>query len=190
MKCWETLLPHVVRHPLMRLDLMPLLKAYQQQYPGAMYSGCGGGYLIVVSATNRCPARSKSTFASLKMSSPKKVIVVRRIRRRPSSRDLRFLEEAAKLGELTVLLWPDDALEKLTGKAPKFPLAERIYFLNAVRYVSHVIEADGAGAASTDCRKICTRTSGRTSKRTANPAREKFCREQQNRAIAFLRRTN
>jgi hypothetical protein len=48
MKCWETLLPHVVRHPLLRLDLMPLLKAYQRQYAGAMYSGCGGGYLIVV----------------------------------------------------------------------------------------------------------------------------------------------
>jgi hypothetical protein len=49
MKCWETLLPRVVRHPLLRLDLMPLLKAYQKQYCGAMYSGCGGGYLIVVS---------------------------------------------------------------------------------------------------------------------------------------------
>jgi hypothetical protein len=49
MQCWETLLPHVVRHPLLRLDLMPLLKAYQQQYLGAMYSGCGGGYLIIVS---------------------------------------------------------------------------------------------------------------------------------------------
>jgi hypothetical protein len=49
MKCWETLLPHTVRHPLLRLELLPLLKAYQRQYPGAMYSGCGGGYLIVVS---------------------------------------------------------------------------------------------------------------------------------------------
>jgi hypothetical protein len=49
MKCWETLLPHVVRHPLLRLDLRPLLKAYQQQYLGAMYSGCGGGYLMVAS---------------------------------------------------------------------------------------------------------------------------------------------
>lgn len=49
MKCWETLLPHIVRHPLIRLDLMALLKAYQKQYLGAMYSGCGGGYLIVVS---------------------------------------------------------------------------------------------------------------------------------------------
>jgi hypothetical protein len=49
MKCWETLLPHVVRHPTLRVDLMPILKAYQRQYLGAMYSGCGGGYLIVVS---------------------------------------------------------------------------------------------------------------------------------------------
>lgn len=49
MKCWENLLPHVVRHPLLRVDLMKILRAYQQQYPGAMYSGCGGGYLIVVS---------------------------------------------------------------------------------------------------------------------------------------------
>ena len=49
MKCWETLLPQVVRHPLLRVELMPILKAYQQQYLGAMYSGCGGGYLIVVS---------------------------------------------------------------------------------------------------------------------------------------------
>lgn len=49
MKCWETLLPHVVRHPKLRVELMPILKAYQAQYPGAMYSGCGGGYLIVAS---------------------------------------------------------------------------------------------------------------------------------------------
>jgi len=57
------------------------------------------------------------------------------------SRDLRLLEEAAKLGELTVLLWPDATLQKLTGMAPKFPLTERLYFLNAVRYVSRVVEA-------------------------------------------------
>jgi hypothetical protein len=49
MKCWETLLPHVVAHPSLRVELLPILRAYQKQYPGAMYSGCGGGYLIVVS---------------------------------------------------------------------------------------------------------------------------------------------
>lgn len=59
------------------------------------------------------------------------------------SRHLRFLEEAAKLGELTVLLWPDEALQKFTGQPPKFPLAERLYFLNAIRYVSRVIPVSG-----------------------------------------------
>jgi hypothetical protein len=49
MKCWEKLLPQTVRHPLLKIDLMSLLKAYQWRYPGAMYSGCGGGYLIVAS---------------------------------------------------------------------------------------------------------------------------------------------
>jgi hypothetical protein len=49
MKCWETLLPHVVRHRTIATDLVGLLQAYQAQYLGAMYSGCGGGYLFVAS---------------------------------------------------------------------------------------------------------------------------------------------
>jgi hypothetical protein len=49
MTCWERLLPHTVRHPTLTVDLVALLRAYQAQYPGAMYSGCGGGYLLVVS---------------------------------------------------------------------------------------------------------------------------------------------
>ncbi|HUA69289.1 MAG TPA: adenylyltransferase/cytidyltransferase family protein [Candidatus Saccharimonadales bacterium] len=60
------------------------------------------------------------------------------------SRDLRFLEEAAKLGEVTVLLWPDETLRRTAGQAPKFPLAERCYLLNAVRYVGKVILAESA----------------------------------------------
>jgi cytidyltransferase-like protein len=58
------------------------------------------------------------------------------------SRDLRFLEEAAKLGELTVLLWADGAIQRQTGKPPKFPPAERRYFLNSIRHVSRVIQLD------------------------------------------------
>ena len=71
-----------------------------------------------------------------------KQVVVSRAFDDIKSRELRFLEEAAKLGGLTVLLWPDATLEKINGKAPKFPLAERSYFLNAVRYVAKVVEAD------------------------------------------------
>jgi len=52
------------------------------------------------------------------------------------SRHARFLEEAAKLGEVTALLWSDDAIRLHTGKEPKFPLAERLYFVQAIRYVS------------------------------------------------------
>jgi hypothetical protein len=49
MKCWATLLPQTVRHRAITTDLTGLLRAYQGEYPGAMYSGCGGGYLFVVS---------------------------------------------------------------------------------------------------------------------------------------------
>jgi hypothetical protein len=49
MRCWETILPHTVRHPSLTVDLRGLLDYYQSRYPGAMYSGCGGGYLFVVS---------------------------------------------------------------------------------------------------------------------------------------------
>jgi hypothetical protein len=49
MLCWEKLLPCVVRHPLIKLDLKRILQAYQRKFSGAMFSGCGGGYLIVAS---------------------------------------------------------------------------------------------------------------------------------------------
>jgi hypothetical protein len=49
MVCWEKILPRTVKHPALRVDLKAILRAYQRNYPGAMYSGCGGGYLFVVS---------------------------------------------------------------------------------------------------------------------------------------------
>lgn len=49
MKCWETLMPHIVRHPSIKVDLAGILAYYQARYPGAMYSGCGGGYLFIAS---------------------------------------------------------------------------------------------------------------------------------------------
>ncbi len=47
MRCWEHLLPHTVAHPTIEIDLVGLLRVYQQASAGAMYSGCGGGYLLV-----------------------------------------------------------------------------------------------------------------------------------------------
>ena len=91
------------------------------------------------------------------------------------SQHLRFLEETSKLGELTVLLWPDAALHKLTGAAPKFPFPERRYFLDAVRYVSRVIAADPTlpfDELPGDCREsVWADMEG-----SATPGREAFAR--------------
>ena len=92
------------------------------------------------------------------------------------SHDLRFLEEAAKLGELIVLLWPDSVLERMAGKAPKFPFAERNYFLNAVRYVSKVIEADAAADFNSLPKNLCADVWADIEAIT-NSAREQFARQ-------------
>jgi len=49
MRCWQAILPCTVKHPSITVDLMGILNHYQSRYVGAMYSGCGGGYLYVVS---------------------------------------------------------------------------------------------------------------------------------------------
>jgi hypothetical protein len=49
MRCWGAILPYTVRHPSITVDLIGILEYYQGRYDGAMYSGCGGGYLFVVS---------------------------------------------------------------------------------------------------------------------------------------------
>jgi len=90
-----------------------------------------------------------------------------------SSIDVRFLEEAAKFGEVTVLLWPDAVLENQTGQQLKFPLPERLYFLNAIRYVKKV-KSD----ASTDSLPENFHTHiWLDCKKTTNPIREKFARD-------------
>ncbi|MGA2058957.1 MAG: adenylyltransferase/cytidyltransferase family protein [Thermoguttaceae bacterium] len=54
------------------------------------------------------------------------------------STQVRFLQEAARIGPVHVLLWSDEVVRRLQGKAPKFPQAERIYFLESLRYVCGV----------------------------------------------------
>jgi cytidyltransferase-like protein len=59
--------------------------------------------------------------------------------------DVRFLEEAAKLGHVHVWLLPDEAVKLATGRPPKFPLEERTYFVQAIRFV-HRVEIRGTGS--------------------------------------------
>jgi cytidyltransferase-like protein len=58
------------------------------------------------------------------------------------SRDVRFLEEAARLGSVHVYLWSDQAVKRITGETSGFPEAERKYFVEAVRFVDKVWVVD------------------------------------------------
>jgi cytidyltransferase-like protein len=57
------------------------------------------------------------------------------------SKQLRFLQEAARIGPLTLVLWPDEAIERLRGMAPMMSLAERRYYFEACKFVGKVVEA-------------------------------------------------
>ncbi|MEN4042537.1 MAG: adenylyltransferase/cytidyltransferase family protein [Anaerolineaceae bacterium] len=59
------------------------------------------------------------------------------------SRQVRFLEEASRCGPVTVLLWSDETTAALHGSLPKFPLQERRYLVDALRFV-HRVEITGA----------------------------------------------
>jgi cytidyltransferase-like protein len=54
------------------------------------------------------------------------------------SQQVRFLEEAAKLGGVHVLLWSDETMRAVEGRPPKFPQEERLYLLWTNRYVKDV----------------------------------------------------
>jgi cytidyltransferase-like protein len=54
------------------------------------------------------------------------------------SRQVRLLEEASKLGSVHVLLWSDEVARTVDGTPPRFPQDERLYILQALRYVAQV----------------------------------------------------
>ena len=51
---------------------------------------------------------------------------------------IRFLQEASKLGEVYVLLFSDQLSLAVNGKYPDFPENERHYYLESIRYVSRL----------------------------------------------------
>jgi len=54
------------------------------------------------------------------------------------SSHIRLLEEASKLGSLHVLLWTDELARSVNKQAPKLPQEERLYLMQAMRYVHNV----------------------------------------------------
>ena len=92
------------------------------------------------------------------------------------SRHMRFLQVAAKLGHVHVLLWTDEVMQAFDGKPPKFPQAERLYFVEAIRYVDHVtlvggpVERDALPAEHTTGLSTWV-----VDQASDNPAKKAFC---------------
>lgn len=59
------------------------------------------------------------------------------------SSHIRFLEEASKRGSLHVLVWTDETIFRMDRRLPKFPQDERMYILNAIRYVQQARLVEG-----------------------------------------------
>ena len=62
------------------------------------------------------------------------------------SKQVRLLEEAAKLGSVHVALWSDEAVQAQGGRAPRFPERERLYLLQSLRFVDRVTLVKGLSA--------------------------------------------
>ena len=56
-----------------------------------------------------------------------------------------FFKTAAQFGKLFVAVGADENVRLLKGKAPYYSQEERVYMVNAVRYVEHAFIATGAG---------------------------------------------
>ncbi|MCX6069173.1 MAG: adenylyltransferase/cytidyltransferase family protein [Chloroflexi bacterium] len=96
------------------------------------------------------------------------------------SRHIRFLEEAAKLGVLCVRLWSDATAERLEGHAPQFPLDERLYLMNAIRYVStvEICPDEAVEADSLPCLSGLQPEVWVVDEAADNPAKWAFCQSQ------------
>jgi cytidyltransferase-like protein len=94
------------------------------------------------------------------------------------SRHVRFLQEAAKMGRLHVLLWSDKVARALDGAAPEFSQAERKYLVGAIRYVDRVTLIDDLVARDTlPLQDAAGAACWAVDEASASPAKESFCRE-------------
>lgn len=73
------------------------------------------------------------------------------------SRKIRFIHQASKFGKLHIVLFDDALMEKNASSPGKFPLAERRYFVENIRYVANVYPISSIDqleniVAITDCK--------------------------------------
>ena len=98
------------------------------------------------------------------------------------SNHIRFLQEASKLGSVHVLLFSDKVCQTINGKNPKFPENERRYYLESIRYVSHLtmihtaIGEDKIPQIDALKKDVQVPPVWALQEKTANSSKEEFCR--------------
>jgi cytidyltransferase-like protein len=92
------------------------------------------------------------------------------------ARHMRFLQEAARLGSVHVLLSSDSAAEQLDGKPTKFPQEEREYFVGAIRYVDRLTIVDTASPDALPEEYLDPSALWVVDQASDSPAKQAFCK--------------
>ncbi len=88
----------------------------------------------------------------------------------------RFFDEAAKLGKVYALLLTDTAVEKITGKPPKFPQDERLYLLESIRYIHKVIKTNNINPDALEYSADLNPDIWIVDEQSDNEAKRQFCK--------------
>lgn len=93
-------------------------------------------------------------------------------------REVRFLQEVARLGPLHVFLWNDELVRSTTGEDPTFPEQERLYFVRAIRFVHqvHLVAAPAGGDELPSVRGVDPAV-WVVREQDDTPAKKRFCRQ-------------
>lgn len=96
---------------------------------------------------------------------------------------IRFLQEASRLGEVHILLFSDRVSLTINGTNPDFPEIERRYYLESIRYVSRLSIIDNLTGEDEIPRIDALRKNNRDQpvwavmENQANPEKKGFCRK-------------
>ena len=81
------------------------------------------------------------------------------------------------MGKVHVLLWTDESVQAIEKSAPKFPLSERLYFAEAIRYVDRASPVEVTSRNSLPAEMIEQGATWVVEASQDNAAQEAFCRE-------------
>ena len=93
------------------------------------------------------------------------------------SQHMRFLQEAAKLGDVHVFLWSDNTVQQLEGSSPRFPQAERKYSIESIRYVDRVSLIDHVDRHSLPAQEHLQTSTWVVKESQDSSAKEVFCQQ-------------